>query len=129
MVVLYRRKEIIKIEFVNNIFLNKFIVFAIIRVNKFITYKVYLMIILNPRVIIEEANWFKKLFGKKYTTYLKFAVEKSNYSRRWAVTYEDLHKSFVDYKDAIKHADYIKTQIDGYITEIYCNPSPIEVAS
>jgi hypothetical protein len=79
------------------------------------------MFIINPRVVIEPTSKIRqKLFGHKHRVYLLYAQEHSNHDTRSCSNYKDHKKVFKSAREAIKHAEYIKSLVEGLtVTELY----------
>lgn len=71
------------------------------------------MQILNPHIVINNANWFLRLLGFKYTIHFAYAVEYETYDMRGASNKTSEWRAFKSVKSVLEHAKNIKGRVTG----------------
>lgn len=71
------------------------------------------MQILNPHIVINNANWLLRLFGFKYTIHFAYAIEYETYNMRGASSQTSEWGVFKSVDSSLEHIKNIKDKISG----------------
>lgn len=85
------------------------------------------MLVLNPRLIVDKANWFYRLFNLNYVAYLRYAVERETRDVRYAVKVKSEVRRFASIDAAVEHLENIRTAFTSGVLTM--NPEDIPLVN